>query len=256
MIMSTHNKQVKLPITPFFCFSYDALEIVHSVQNGMLRMNQHPKLSNYWAPLSWTIVGHVCTMGKLSGIQDIFDNYIKKSDCVIFVIVNRIGKYLKGEWNLCFKEKKDVHILYQPSEDIDMFEKIKRHFKGVEKYASVTTFSNISDITNYCLIEILLPLIEKIRDLDSRRMQRKNVSAKTIEAIKRRSNDIISLLDTLRIPQAEVVRADFANIHNIASLTVPQEVYIARTRHSKLKHGNLDGSMKTLDHEICSHKNK
>lgn len=254
--MFIRNKQVKLPLTPFFCFSYDALEIVHSVQNEMLRMNQHPKLSNYWAPKSWTIVGHACTMGKLSGIQEIFDRYIKKSDCVIFVIVNRIGKYLKGEWNLSFNEKKDVHILYQPSEDIDMFAKIKRNFKGVEKYASVTTFSNFSDITKYCLIEILLPAIEKIRDQDRRSMHRKDVSARTIETIKRRSKDIISLLGALRIPQAEAVMADFTNIHNIASLTVPQEVYIARTRHSNLKHGTLGGAIKTLDHEICSPKNK
>lgn len=254
--MSIRNKQVKLPITPFFCFSYDALEIVHSVQNEMLRMNQHPKLSNYWAPQSWTIVGHACTKGELRGIQDIFDNYIKKSDCVIFVIVNRIGKYLKGEWKLSSNEKKDVHILYLPSEDIDMFEKIKRHFKGVEKYASVTTFSSISDITKYCLIEILLPVLEKIRDQDRRAIQRKNVSAKTIETIKRRSKDISSLLGALRIPQAESVRADFASIHNIASLTVPQGVHIARIRNNMLKQGPLKVSIKTFDHEICFPKSK
>lgn len=248
--MPRYKKRGKLPITPFFCFSYDALEIVHSVQNKMLRINQHPSLSHYWNPQSWTIVGHTCTMGKVSGIQEIFDKYIKKSDCVIFVIVNRIGKYLKGEWNLSFKAKKDVHILYQYSEDIDIVTKIKQHFKGSENYTSFTQFTNVSEINEYCNVEILLPILEKLRDQDRRSVHRKNVSTKTIETIKRRSKDILELLDTLQIPRTNVIRADFVDIHNAASLSAYQKVYSIRTRYNKLNIGTLENAINGSVHNI------
>lgn len=152
------QNKVRGPITPlsfFFCFSEDALDIVEEVESKFYLLQNIFEKRYSIIYKDWRIKGTLCE----ENTQSVYDKIIRACNYAIFIFKDEIRDGAKSEFEMVYNHLanngRKPKILLYINNNGESTEALRNHFKTYSKHITYILFNNSSQIFEDIMLKVI-----------------------------------------------------------------------------------------------------